>query len=189
MRKLLIGLGVPLMVALPVFALDGKNITFQKDKVGADAKTFSAIIGMWSIEKDGPRQVYSVNGQKWKQGSLSPGAVEKAMEMFGPESAVFVKNIAAYKEFPLSICKDCSAFSNGTITVSFKAIAGNEDQAAGIALNIKPGSEYLAVRANAFENNLVLFTFEKEKRKSLQWAENAPTKSNVWHVLSVSVKG
>lgn len=188
-KNILIGFGILVMVALPVFALDGKKVDFQKDAIGADARSFSPIIGMWNIEKDGSRQVYAVNGQKWRQESLSSQAQEKARETFGPESTVFMKNIVAHNEFPLSVCKDCPLFKNGTLTVSFKAIAGKEDQAAGIAFNIKPNGKYLAVRANALENNLVLFTFEKGKRKSLQWAENAPTKSNSWHILKIVVKG
>lgn len=187
-KSICIGFGISAMVALPVFAFDGKTIDFQKDDIGANARSFSPIIGMWNVEKDGSRQVYAVIGQKWRQGSLSSHAEEKAREIFGAETAGFIKNIAAYNEFPLSVCIDCNLFKNGTLTLSFKTIAGKEDQAAGIAFNIKPNGEYLAVRANALENNLVLFTFEKGKRKSLQWAENAPTKSNSWHILKIVVK-
>jgi hypothetical protein len=71
--------------------------------------------------------------------------------------------------------------------VSFKAIGGREDQAAGIAFNIKQNGEYLAVRANALENNLALFKFEEGKRSSLQWIKNVPPPAGR-HTLHVVIK-
>ncbi len=166
----------------------GRIIDFQKDTIGAEPKTFLSIMGVWLIEKDGARQVYAVDGRKWKQGTLSQQLVDNAKSVFGPEYALFIKNISLYNEFPLSICKDCQSFRNGSLTVSFKAIAGKEDQAAGIAFNIKAEGEYLAVRANALENNLVLFKFEKGKRSSLQWIKNVPPPGKGWHTLKVLIK-
>ena len=43
--------------------------------------------------------------------------------------------------------------------------------------------------ANALENNLVLFKFEKGKRSSLQWVKDVPTPSSQWHTLKVMIRG
>ena len=80
---------------------------------------------------------------------------------------LFDNEIEAYKYFPLSICKNIKEFSGGTITVRFKGISGRIDQAAGIAFNIKQNGDYLVVRANPLENNLVLFKMERGKRKAV----------------------
>jgi hypothetical protein len=60
---------------------------------------------------------------------------------------------------------------------------------AGIAFDLKENGDYLVIRANALENNLVLFKYVKGKRTSVEWARNAPTATLQWHTLRVSVKG
>lgn len=63
------------------------------------------------------------------------------------------------------------------------------DQAAGIAFNIKPTGEYLVIRANALENNLVLFKMEHGRRSSVEWVRNVATPANQWHALKVVITG
>ena len=49
--------------------------------------------------------------------------------------------------------------------------------------------DYLTVRANPLENNLVLWKFEKGKRSSVKWIRNTPTPTRQWHDLKVRVAG
>jgi len=51
--------------------------------------------------------------------------------------------------------------------------------------NLKPNGDYLTVRANCLENNLVLWKFEKGKRSAVKWVRNTPTATNQWHDLKV----
>jgi hypothetical protein len=44
-----------------------------------------------------------------------------------------------------------------TISVKFKAISGSVDQAAGIVWRYRDPDNYYVVRANALEDNLVLY--------------------------------
>jgi len=62
-------------------------------------------------------------------------------------------------------------------------------QGAGILFNLKPNGDYLTVRANPLENNLVLWKFEKGKRSSVKWIRNTPTPTRQWHDLKVRVAG
>jgi hypothetical protein len=55
--------------------------------------------------------------------------------------------------------------------------------------NLKPNGDYLTVRANCLENNLVLWKFEKGKRSSVSWVRNAPAASKQWHDLKVRING
>ena len=54
---------------------------------------------------------------------------------------------------------------------------------------LKPNGDYLTVRANPLENNLVLWKFEKGKRSSVKWIRNTPTATRQWHDLKVRIAG
>lgn len=47
-------------------------------------------------------------------------------------------------------------FTGSEINVRFEGLSGRIDQGAGILFNLKPNGDYLTVRANCLENNLVL---------------------------------
>lgn len=172
-------------------AEESKKINFEKDTFGAPAKDFSSFVGNWHIDKDNKEKniVYAVDGRKWESGLMSDGIVGKAKGLYGERYAEFLDNLEAYKYFPLSIYKDIDNFESGTISVSFKGISGRIDQAAGIAFNIKKNGDYLVIRANPLENNLVLFKMEKGKRSAVQWIRNLPTITNKWHKLKVRIIG
>lgn len=180
LKKLAAGLEVLLMFTLPVVAQEGGS---------QESRNFNSLVGVWQIEKDGPNQVYAEDGSKWVQGELSTAARDSATALYGEKGPDFLKNIAVYKAFPLSIYREVKNFENGTLSVSFKAISGKEDQAAGIAFNIRETGEYLAVRANALENNLILFSFTNGQRSHVMDVENVPTATNKWHTLKIMIKG
>src|SRR6266853_4097179 len=90
---------------------------------------------------------------------------------------------------PLLVAKDVENFKNGEISVRFEGLSGRIDQGAGILFNLKPNGDYLALRANCLENNLVLWKFEKGKRSSVSWVRNAPAASKQWHDLKVRING
>jgi hypothetical protein len=73
------------------------------------------------------------------------------------------------------VAKDVTDFREGEIFVRFEGISGCIDQGAGILFNLKPNGDYLTVRANPLENNLVLWKFEKGKRSSVKWIRDTPT--------------
>ena len=180
LKKLVVGLGVLLMSTSPVAAQDSGS---------QESRNFNPLIGVWQIEKDGQNQVYAVDGSEWVQGELSPAAHDNATVLYGEKGPDFLKNIAVYKAFPLSVYREVKNFNNGSLSVSFKAISGKEDQAAGIAFNIRETGEYLSVRANALENNLILFSFTNGTRSHVMDVENVPTAPNKWHTLKVIIKG
>jgi hypothetical protein len=120
---------------------------------------------------------------------MSAGIADKAKALYGERYAEFLDNLSAYKYFPLSIYQGVESFKNGTISVKFKTISGRIDQAAGIAFNIKPNGDYLVVRANPLENNIVAFRMRHGKRSVVKWMRNIPTASRKWHSLKIVVKG
>ena len=80
-------------------------------------------------------------------------------------------------------------FREGTITVRFKGVDGRIDQAAGILFNVQPNGDYLTLRANPLEDNLVLWQYVKGRRSSVKWIRNTPTPSGQWHEMKLTVKG
>jgi len=126
--KLAIGLGVSILFILPALAQEmSKRVDFNAEHIGQDAMGFNSLIGVWQIEKDGLNQVYAVEGGKWIQGELSPAARNNAAVLYGEKGRGFLKNIAVYKAFPLSIYREVTNFNNGILIVSFKAMGGKED--------------------------------------------------------------
>ena len=193
--KMISVIAVSLLMTLSIYtdatekAKTVKTADFSGETPGAQAKDFSAFVGAWHIDKDGNNIVYAVDGRKWKNGLMAEGIAAKAKAMYGERYAEFLDNLQAYKYFPLSIYKNIANFTNGTISVEFKAISGRIDQGAGIAFNIKKNGDYLVIRANPLEQNLVLFKMEKGHRSSVQWHRGVPHASQKWHTLKVVING
>jgi hypothetical protein len=97
--------------------------------------------------------------------------------------------------FPLAIA-DEGAFRDLDLSVKFKPISGSVDQAAGVVWRLKDANNYYIVRANALENNVVLYKVENGKRTDLPLKGEGRTygkKSNVptgqWSKLRVVAAG
>src|SRR5262245_44385855 len=58
--------------------------------------------------------------------------------------------------YPL-LLKDNTEIRDGFIEIMFKAIGGSEDRAAGVAWRARDANNYYVVRANALEDNVVLY--------------------------------
>jgi Domain of Unknown Function (DUF1080) len=68
--------------------------------------------------------------------------------------------------FPLAIW-DRALLQDGEISVAFKAVDGSIDQAAGIVWRYQDANNYYIARANALENNVVLYKVESRVRSSI----------------------
>jgi hypothetical protein len=165
------------------------KIDFSDETIGAEPKSFLSVVGIWRIEADGNNKVLVVDGRQWKEGQTAAGIADKARALYGERYAEFLDRVQAYAYFPYTVAKDVNDFRAGEISVRFEGISGRIDQGAGILFNLKPNGDYLTVRANPLENNLVLWKFEKGKRSSVKWIRNTPTPTRQWHDLKVRVAG
>jgi hypothetical protein len=68
--------------------------------------------------------------------------------------------------FPLCVKPDVS-LRDGFAQVKFKPISGTNDQAGGLVWRYRDTNNYYVVRANALEDNVVLYKVEQGKRKAL----------------------
>lgn len=163
--------------------------SFDTETVGAEPKSFTAAVGNWVIVNDGGNKALSVNGSQWARGQTSAGLADKARALYGERYAEFLDNVQSYAYFPIAVMNEVADFRNGAITLRFKGVAGRIDQAAGILFNVQPNGDYLTLRANPLEDNLVLWQYVKGKRSSVKWVRNTPSPSGQWHELKLTVVG
>jgi hypothetical protein len=175
--------------ALPAPAQQPLKTDFSNETVGAEPKSLTSVVGIWRIESENGKKVLAVDGRQWKEGQSSAGIADKARALYGERYAEFLDRVQAYAYYPYTVAQDVQDFKNGEITVRFEGISGRIDQGAGILFNLKPNGDYLTIRANCLENNLVLWKFEKGKRSSVKWVRDTPTASRQWHELKVRIAG
>jgi hypothetical protein len=96
--------------------------------------------------------------------------------------------------YPLLLKNDTN-IKDGFIEVKFKAVAGSQDRAAGIVWRAKDENNYYVVRANALENNVVLYKTVGGVRSELDivgrkggYGVSVPVPANTWHTLRVDFK-
>jgi len=88
--------------------------------------------------------------------------------------------------FPMCIYEKTVA-RDVAVEVDYKAISGKVDQAGGIVLRYTPGNYYIA-RANALEDNVILFKTVRGKRSKIV---EVPVKvtAGEWHTLRFEARG
>lgn len=97
--------------------------------------------------------------------------------------------------FPVAIA-DEGSFRDLDLSVRFKPISGRVDQAAGLVWRLKDANNYYIVRANALENNVVLYKVVGGKRTDIDnkgegrtYGKKAPVPLNQWSELRVVMIG
>lgn len=98
--------------------------------------------------------------------------------------------------FPLCVYDNFTA-KDVMVSVKFKPISGKVDQAAGIVWRYRDKDNYYIVRANALENNVVLYKVEDGKRTDLKpldaglfaYGKKAKVPKEQWSELRVVAKG
>src|SRR5215468_4334183 len=187
-KPIVAGLGLAALL-LSAHATQPLKIDFSDETVGAEPKSFVSVVGIWRVETDGNNKVLVVDGRQWKEGQTAAGVADKARALYGDRYAEFLDRVQAYAYFPYAVAKDVTDFRNGEISMRFEGISGRIDQGAGILFNLKPNGDYLTIRANPLENNLVLWKFEKGRRSSVKWIRDTPTATRQWHDLKVRIAG
>ncbi|HEV8606964.1 MAG TPA: family 16 glycoside hydrolase [Tepidisphaeraceae bacterium] len=141
---------------------------FEKDEVGAPPSGFvTALTGgggpvKWVIQED----------EKAPSG-------KKVLAQTSSDSTDY--------RFPLCVLKDFSA-KDVEVSVQFKSVSGQVDQAGGLIARYRDKDNYYIVRANALEDNVRLYHVVKGDR--VQFAGvSTKVASGQWHTLKLSVKG
>lgn len=98
--------------------------------------------------------------------------------------------------FPVCIYDSVTA-KDVEVSVRFKPLSGTVDQAGGLVWRYTDQDNYYVVRANALEDNVVLYKIEKGKRSDLKpvgaglfsYGKKVTVPGGQWNTLQVSVRG
>lgn len=180
-----------LIAALAVSAFSASiHIDVAKEKAGSEPSSFVPVVGNWLVVDAGGKNVLMVDGRQWKKGQPAGGLADKARMIYGSRHEEFIDNVKAFAYYPYAVAQGVDDFHNGEIGMRFQIIDGQLDQCAGILFNLKPSGDYLTVRFNGKEDNLVLWTFNKGKRSFVKrGSEDMPLALKKWHDMKIAIHG
>jgi len=147
------------------------TVSFETDVVGAAPKGWTATLtgtgeSRWTVERD-------------------PTAPSKSK----------VLKQSGRATYPL-LLKDDANIKDGFIEMKFKAVAGSEDRAAGLVWRARDASNYYVVRANALEDNVVLYKTVNSSRSPLDivgrkggYGIDVAVPADQWHSLRIDFGG
>ena len=181
-----------LVVFVSLRAADLK-VDLGKERVGKEPKAFQPIVGTWIVTRDGHDTVIMVDGRPWvsRQDNPTKLFLKSARKFYGASNEEFMDNVKQFAYFPIALLRGLDNFTDGTISLKFKTIAGTNDRCSGILFSVKPNGDWLAVRYNDTENNIALWTFHNGVRKLMKFgARNAfVLDGRLWHELKMTVHG
>jgi hypothetical protein len=129
------------------------------------------------------------------KGEAARWVVEKAPQGETGNVVVQRSTTGSSMRFPLLVFDKVRA-ADVDLSVRFQSISGKEDQAAGLVWRYKNADNYYIVRANALEDNVVLYKVEGGKRidlplkgKGRTYGAKAPVPKGKWNTLAVSARG
>ena len=186
---------LPLALAVAALATATASeikIDLSKEQVGRAPQTFEPIVGTWVVAQDGPDKVIMVDGRPWVASKDNPTRllVQSARKLYGTSNEELMDNAKQFAYYPVAVLRSVNSFSNGTVSVKFKTIAGDADRASGILFNVKPNGDWLAVRYNDTENNVGLWEFHNGIRRLMKFSDRAKPfmlDRAQWHELKMTV--
>jgi Domain of Unknown Function (DUF1080) len=171
-RNLLLIAAILFIPTSPAFAQKIMTINFDQDKTGALPKDFTTALtgsgreGAWAVAQDDGKNVLAQTDA----------------------------DVTSYR-FPVCVYEKLNA-KDVDLSVRFKPVSGKKDQAAGLIWRYRDKDNYYIVRANALENNVVLYKVQNGKREDLPLKEEGRTygkkttvPGNQWSELRVTAKG
>ena len=172
MRTLRFGL----LMAVGVIAMaqaQTRKVDFNQDTVGQPPKGFEFSYtagvgkpGRWAVQAEG---------------------TNKFLAQTDPDSTRL--------RFPLAVLAEVMA-ADVDLSVRFRPISGRVDQAAGLVWRYENQDNYYIVRANALEDNVVLYKVQDGKRTDLPvkgegrtYGKKSDVPSGQWSTLRIVAKG
>jgi hypothetical protein len=165
------------MIFLVLLVVQVESVGFDGEKVGGAPSGWST-----AVTHEGARP-------KWEVVS-DDSAPSK------PHVLAQLSSEPARAQFPLAILEG-PGFENGEIEVKFKPVSGEVDRAGGLVWRYRDENNYYIVRANALEDNVVLYKVEEGKRTSLApkgteagtYGVDREVPSGRWSALKVVFQG
>ena len=181
------------LLTLPLSAVD-MRIDLGKEQVGKSPMNFEPMVGTWVIAQDGRDKVIMVDGRPWVANKDNPTKflIQSARKLYGTSNEELMDNAKQFAYYPVAVLKGVANFSDGTISMKFKTVAGDSDRCSGILFNVKQNGDWLAVRYNDTENNVALWEFHNGIRRPVKFSDRTKPfmlDRNAWHELKMAVNG
>jgi len=149
--------------------------------------TVSVVAETVDLNSAKPALIFTQTGQ-----GRAVWTIEQDPDTPGKPTVLKQSGQAAY---PICI-KDDARLKDGFVQVQFKPISGKEDQAGGVIWRVKDQDNYYVCRANALEDNVVLYKTVGGKRSVLEivgrkggYGVKEKVAPAQWHTLRVEFKG
>lgn len=163
----------------------------------AGVLTMLLTIGLCHAQEKSVTKDSASNSTQWSFDSTQSGNLPAGAQVFTGKWVVRAEQGAP--SAPNALCQSGMAdypaivlgtitYSNVTVSTSFKPLSGKEDQAAGIIFRVQDKDNYYILRANALEDNVILFKYVKGRRSSIKEGSIKVAKGR-WQELRVEVKG
>lgn len=173
MRMLSVSMAVVLLGVTVVIHAATRKVDFSDSAVGQPPKGFEfghtakvGAPGKWIVQSEGDN---------------------KYLAQVDPDNT--------RSRYPVAVLADLTA-ADVDLSVRFKPVSGRVDQAAGLVWRFQNEDNYYIVRANALENNVVLYKVEKGRRTDLPvkgegrtYGKKAQVPSGQWSTLRVIAAG
>lgn len=132
----------------------------------------------------------------WTAGVTGKGEARWTVEKVeGAPSGANVLKQSGVADYAV-IMKDEPLVKNGFVEVKGKAVSGRKDQAIGVIFRAEDADNYYVCRANALEDNVVLYKTVGGKRSSLDivgrksgYGVKVKVEPQKWHTLRVEFSG
>ena len=182
-----------LIAGIAVAAIDFK-VDLSREQVGKPPVTFEPMVGTWIVAQDGQDKVIMIDGRPWVASKDNPTRLllQTARKLYGASNEELMDNAKQFAYYPVAVLKAVEDFSNGSISVKFKTVAGDADRCSGILFNVKPNGDWLALRYNDTENNVALWEFHNGIRRNMKFSDRSKPfmlDRTAWHELKLTVDG
>jgi 3-keto-disaccharide hydrolase len=162
-----------ILVGSAILMADSRKIDFSSDTLGLPPNGFefghtakTGSPGRWIVQTDGGNKVLA---------QLDADATRS--------------------RFPVAVVADVTT-SDGDLSVRCRPMSGKVDQAAGLVWRFRDENNYYIVRANALEDNVVLYKVENGKRTDLPlkgegrtYGKKVDVPANQWSTLRIVATG
>jgi hypothetical protein len=191
-------IGIAATIALAALTMAAPHaadikVDLSKEQVGRPPQTFEPMVGSWIIADEGGEKVVMVDGRPWVASKDNPTKllIESARKLYGTSNEELMDNAKQFAYYPVAVLKSVDTFSNGSISVKFKTVAGDSDRCSGILFSVKPNGDWLAIRYNDTEHNVVLWEFHNGIRRSVKRGREGEWMLDraAWHELKMTVNG
>src|SRR5258706_7464745 len=175
------------------WAVDIK-VDLSKEQGGKTPVTFEPMVGTWVVAQDGSDKVIMIDGRPWVASKDNPTKLllQTARKLYGTSNEELMDNAKQFAYYRVAVLKGVDNFSDGTISVKFKTVAGDSDRCSGILFNVKPNGDWLAVRYNDTENNVALWEFHNGIPRNMRFTDPAhkfTPDPATWHQLQPPLSG